>query len=129
MAVNLAPPPQPVGRFSRFMSPRPQTLVLKEKMMSLSGDSFDIKTIEGQPVLRVKGHSVSWSGRKEVMDAATGEHLFTIRRQRLVLHATFYAEHPDTAENIFWLKGHFSCQISLPKPSSPQEDADTNAKK
>ena len=127
MAVNLAPPPQPVGRFPRFMSPRAETLVLKEKIMSLSGDSFDVKTVDGRPVLRVQGHSLSWSGRKEVMDVETGQHLFTIRRQRLVLHATFYAEDPVTAENVFWLKGRFSRKTRAPPPRRGRSCADPRA--
>lgn len=36
----LAPVPQPIGVFSQFFANGPETLVLKEKVLSLTGDSF-----------------------------------------------------------------------------------------
>ncbi|KAI0015118.1 DUF567-domain-containing protein [Xylariomycetidae sp. FL0641] len=106
MAVQLAPFPRPMGVFQPFIARGPETLVLKEKVMSLSGDSFDIKTVDGRPIFKVKGDAFSLSGRKAVMDMS-GNVLFTIRKKLIALHATYYAE--DNAGNhIFDLKGKFS---------------------
>lgn len=118
MAVNMAPYPQPMGRFPQFISPYPQTLVMKEKILSASGGSFDVNTMEGYPVLRVKGNCMSLSGRKEVLDAKTGHHLFTIRQKCLAWHTTFYGEDPQTLQDIFWLKGRFS------RRCTPREEND-----
>ena len=80
--------------------------MLKEKILSLSGDTFDVKTIHGMPIFQVKGEVFSLSGRKRVMDMA-GNVLFTIRKKLLALHATFYAEDPN-GNVIFEVKGKFS---------------------
>ncbi|KAH9901769.1 DUF567-domain-containing protein [Xylariomycetidae sp. FL2044] len=98
--------PQPMGMFQPFIAQQSETLVLKEKVMSLSGDSFDIKTIDGRPVFQVKGETFSLSGRKSVMDMQ-GHHLFTIRKKHLRLMATYYAEDPS-GNVIFELEGKFS---------------------
>lgn len=108
MAHQIAPFPRPLGIFKPYHAPHPETLVLKEKIMSLSGDSFDIKTIDGRPVFRVQGNAFSLSGRKEVMDTA-GNTLFTIRKRLLRLLATFYAEDPSGRE-IMQVEGKWSCK-------------------
>ncbi|KAK7941570.1 uncharacterized protein PG986_013957 [Apiospora aurea] len=106
MAQQLAPFPRSLGMFKAYHAPQPETLVLKEKIMSLSGDSFDIKTIDGRPVFKVQGNAFSLSGRKMVMDM-TGNQLFTIRKRHLRLHATYYAEDPSERE-ILQVEGKFS---------------------
>jgi uncharacterized protein YxjI len=103
MAAHLNPYPTPMGIFTPFIAQQPETLVLKEKIMSLSGDSFDIKTIDGRPIFRVEGSAFSLSGRKKVMDMA-GNHLFTIRKRHLALHASYYAEDPQEKQ-IFEVVG------------------------
>ncbi|RYP08678.1 hypothetical protein DL765_008701 [Monosporascus sp. GIB2] len=91
--MNMNPYPMPLGLFPGFMARQTETLMVKEKGMSLSGDSFTIKTVGGQPVFDVKGNFFSLSGRKEVTDMS-GNHLFTIRKKHLALHSTYYAEDP-----------------------------------
>ncbi|KAK8043873.1 hypothetical protein PG994_012711 [Apiospora phragmitis] len=96
-----------MGMFKAYQTPpQGETLVLKEKIVSLSGDSFDIKTLDGRPVFKVQGNAFSLSGRKEVMDVA-GNHLFTIRKRLLRLHSTFYVEDPSERE-IMEVAGKFS---------------------
>ncbi|KAI8626349.1 DUF567-domain-containing protein [Xylariaceae sp. FL1651] len=102
--------PAPIGLFQQFIARQSESLVLKEKVLSLSGDSFDIKTISGQPILQVKGETLSLSGRKHVSDM-NGNVLFTIRKKLIALHATFYAEDPN-GNVIFEVKGKFSIGTS-----------------
>ncbi|KAI5919057.1 DUF567-domain-containing protein [Camillea tinctor] len=103
---QLPPYPTPMGIIPHFITQQSETLILKEKMISLSGDSFDVKTVSGQPIFKVEGSTFSLSGRKKVLDMQ-GNHLFTIRKKLIALHATYYAEDPN--ENVvFELKGKFS---------------------
>ncbi|KAI0595297.1 DUF567-domain-containing protein [Biscogniauxia sp. FL1348] len=106
----LAPYPTPMGVFPQFLARQAETLVLKEKVLSLSGDSFDVKTAGGQPVFRVEGSAFSLSGRKKLLDAR-GNHLFTIRKKLIALHATYYAEDPS-GHQVFELRGKFSIGTS-----------------
>ncbi|KAK1995305.1 hypothetical protein LX36DRAFT_692683 [Colletotrichum falcatum] len=82
-----------IGIFPQLTARQSETLVLKEKMLSLTGDSFDIKLAKGQPILRVQGKALSISGRKSVYDMS-GNHLFDIVKEHLHLHTTFAAQDP-----------------------------------
>ncbi|CAI7615028.1 unnamed protein product [Penicillium pancosmium] len=90
---HLDPIAEPIAIFEQFVSTEPQTLVLKEKVLSVSGDSFEIKLASGEPLLKVHGAWVSLSGRKKVEDAH-GKHLFDISKELLHLHTTYAIEDP-----------------------------------
>ncbi|KAF1979318.1 hypothetical protein BU23DRAFT_549325 [Bimuria novae-zelandiae CBS 107.79] len=70
------------------------TIVLKEHVLSLTGDSFSIKRDDGTPILQVEGKLVSIHGRKKVSDMA-GNHLFDIVKEHFHIHATFAIEDPQ----------------------------------
>ncbi|KAL4729144.1 hypothetical protein ACLX1H_003554 [Fusarium chlamydosporum] len=93
-AVQLQAAPRQVGVFKNLMAAQTETLVLKEKVMSLTGDSFDIKLANGQPILKVEGKVMSISGRKKVFDMQ-GNHLFSIVKELLHIHATYAVEDPQ----------------------------------
>ncbi|KAF2702685.1 DUF567-domain-containing protein [Pleomassaria siparia CBS 279.74] len=95
----------PIGVFSNYIANRSETLILKEKVLSLSGDSFSIKNLEGQVVFQVKGNASSLSGRKAVMDAA-GNVLFELRKQHIAIHKTYYAENANK-EQVFKVASRF----------------------
>lgn len=79
--------------------------------MSLSGDSFSIKTVDGREIFQVQGETFSLSGRKHLKDMQ-GNVLFTIRKEHFHIHATYYAQ--DAAENrLFEVKSKFSRQSSF----------------
>ncbi|KAF2743626.1 DUF567-domain-containing protein [Sporormia fimetaria CBS 119925] len=90
----LPPAPQAIGMFPQFFAQQSETLVLREKVMSLSGDSFEIKLANGTPLFRVEGSVLSISGRKKFTDMA-GNHLFDICREHLHIHTTFVLENPQ----------------------------------
>jgi len=96
MAGQLQPYPTPLGFFSHFHVQAPgATLEIKEKSLSLSGDSFEICVVhpDGQrvPVFKVKGEAMSLSGRKHISDMQ-GNHLFDLRKEHISLRTTYYAE-------------------------------------
>lgn len=67
--MSLDPYPTSLGLFPQFNARNSETLVLKEKMLSFSGDNFDIKLVSnGMPLFQVDGKVMSLSGRKSFMD-------------------------------------------------------------
>ncbi|KAJ5736912.1 uncharacterized protein N7483_002037 [Penicillium malachiteum] len=95
---NLEPVAEPIALFDQFVSQEPQTLILKEKVLSVTGDSFDVKLTSGQTLLKVHGAWVSISDRKKVEDAS-GTHLFDIVKEHFHLHTTYAME--DTHKKKF----------------------------
>lgn len=96
-----------VGIFNQFMRPFPTTIVLKEHVLSLTGDSFSIKMEDGTPILQVEGKVMSISGRKKVSDMA-GNHLFDIIKEHLHIHTTFAVEDPK-GQKLMEVKSSFKC--------------------
>ncbi|KAJ5896580.1 uncharacterized protein N7473_005979 [Penicillium subrubescens] len=88
---NLEPFLEPIAIFNQFVANEPQTLIMKEKVLSVSGDSFEVKLASGQSLLKVHGAWVSISGRKKVEDIH-GKHLFDIVKEHLHLHTTYGIE-------------------------------------
>ena len=105
-APQLAPFPQTLGVLPAFYANAPETIVLRENVFSLSGDSFTVATLDGRPVMQVKGEVLSLSGRKHVADPA-GQPLFDLRKEHFALHATFVAEAPNSGGNLFQVKSKF----------------------
>lgn len=87
--AQLPPAPKQIGVYQNLIARQSETLVLKEKVLSLSGDSFDISLANGQPILRVTGSAMSISGRKSVTDMQ-GQHLFDIRKEPFSISTKFY---------------------------------------
>ena len=111
---QLAPLPAAMGLFNQFTARQTETLVLKEKVLSLSGDSFDIKLANGQPVLRVQGSVMSLSGRKSVFDMANN-HLFDICKEHFHIHTTFVALDPKGVK-LMEVKSSFARAFPSPPP-------------
>ena len=105
---QLAPYPKSLGVLPPFYAQQCTSLVMKEKMMNWTGHDFEVKTLDGHPVLRIQGKAMSLSGRKEVMDMQ-GRHLFTIRRRQFSWNKSFYVEDPSGHE-FMSVDGHFSCK-------------------
>jgi uncharacterized protein YxjI len=99
-----------LGIFPEYIAQKSEQLVIKEKVFSLSGDSFTVKTVDGRPIVQVKGEVLSLSGRKHVSDMQ-GLPLFDIRKQLIALHATFFCEKAG-GEKFFEVKSKFSSKFS-----------------
>ena len=108
-APHLPPVNPALGINPAYCMPRQTTLVLREKVWSLSGDTFHIVDDAGVEVLQCRGQAMSLSDRKEFADAQ-GKPLFSLRTKLLSLHKTFYAEAPD-GRTLFEVKGKFSSEL------------------
>ncbi|KAJ4036228.1 hypothetical protein NW756_008350 [Fusarium oxysporum] len=115
--VQIAPPqvpmalaPHQVGIFPAYITTQTETLILREKVMSLSGDDFEIRHANGQPILKVEGQVMSISGRKKVYDMR-GNHLFSIVREHFHIHTT-YAVEDTRGTKIMEVKSSFRRESS-----------------
>ncbi|KAF2464460.1 uncharacterized protein BDR25DRAFT_307181 [Lindgomyces ingoldianus] len=104
--AQLAPVPQPIGVFPELIARQTETLILKEKVLSLTGDSFSIKLANGTPILQVEGKILSISGRKTVRDMQ-GKHLFDIVKEHFHIHTTFAVKDPSDRK-IMEVKSKFA---------------------
>jgi len=105
-APHLAPIHPPLGVNPQYCMPRQTTLCLKEKVWSLSSDTFHIVDSDGVEVMQCRGQAFSLSDRKEFADNR-GMPLFSLRTKLLSIHKSFYAEAPD-GRILFDVKGKFS---------------------
>ncbi|KAK9578432.1 hypothetical protein V6Z92_009107 [Aspergillus fumigatus] len=103
---QLSPVPKPLALFDRFIAQQTETMALKEKVLSISGDRFDVKLANGQPIFQIKAKHMSLSGRKSVFDMA-GNHLFDIVKEHLHIHTTFAAVDPH-GKKLLEVKSSFS---------------------
>lgn len=108
---NLDPVIEPIAIFEQFVAKEPQTLVLREKVLSVSGNSFEIKFTNGEPCLKVQGAWVSISGRKRVEDPH-GNHLFDITKELLHIHST-YAIKDTNGKKICEVKNNLTRKLSF----------------
>ncbi|CAK1355531.1 uncharacterized protein RHO25_000789 [Cercospora beticola] len=99
------PPLGPQPLVGTLYSPQQVTLVLREKVFSLSGDTFTVQTAEGVNVLQVKGKVASLHSKKTFTDMS-GAEIFVLAEKKLKLFKTFHAESP--AGHNFDVEGHFS---------------------
>ncbi|KAK3369894.1 tubby C-terminal-like domain-containing protein [Podospora didyma] len=106
MAYQLHPVQQPLALFDPLIARQTETLILREKVMSLSGDSFEIKLQSGHPILRIQGKVMSISGRKSVYDL-NNNHLFDIQKEHFHIHTTFAAVSPS-GEKLLEVKSSFA---------------------
>ncbi|KAF4980961.1 hypothetical protein FZEAL_3142 [Fusarium zealandicum] len=104
-AIQLQAAPRPVGIFENLIARQTETLILRERVMSLTGDNFEIKLANGQPVLKVSGKVMSISGRKSVYDMQ-GNHLFDIVKELMHIHATYVVQNPQ-GKKIMEVKNSF----------------------
>lgn len=108
----LKPLPSPIAIFDQFVYNEPQTIVLREKVLSVSGDSFDIKFANGDNFLTVSGSWATFSGRKKVYDAQNKHHLFDIVKEHFRLHETYAIENTHR-KTIAEVKSNLSCKYYI----------------
>lgn len=107
MAPHLTPFNPPLGpqpANAHLFSPNPTTLQMKEKVFSLSGDDFTVKTVDGMEVCKCKGKVISARDKKKFTDMS-GQEIFTLSNKLLSIHKSFHAESPTGHD--FEVKGHF----------------------
>lgn len=120
-AEQLPPLPHQIGVFDHCVARQTETLILREKVLSLSGDSFEIKLANGQPILQVRGKAMSISGRKSIYDMSN-THLFDLVKEHFHLHTTFAAEDPQ-GNKFFEVKSKFASKFPIPSRPIPNAPA------
>jgi uncharacterized protein YxjI len=105
--------PCEIGVFPQFFARRSETIVLKEKVLSLSGDDFHVKLADGTPLLRVEGQVMSISDRKRVYDERDN-HLFDIVKGHFHVHTTYWLEDPEGNEFMKVKNSLFQCTSPIP---------------
>jgi len=123
MMPQLAPVTPPLGVNPNYCMAKQTTLVLKEKVWSLSGDSFSVTDEAGMAVCKCQGKTFSFSDRKEFADNQ-GRPLFDLRNKLMSIHKTFYAQAPN-GDHLFEVKSKFS--IGKSKMIATFNNASTNA--
>ncbi|MCJ1282818.1 hypothetical protein MMC26_002144 [Xylographa opegraphella] len=122
--AQLPPLPHHLGVLPNYYATQPTTLVMREKIMSFTGNDYHIKSTEGASILRVRGNAMSLSERSEVSDNQ-GQLLFTVRRRLLSFLKDYYAEDPS-GNKFLAVDGEFSfgrnkASISFINASDAQE--------
>lgn len=95
--------PQPPS--TRLYHPNQVTLALKEKVFSLSGDDFTVRTAEGLDVCKVKGKTFSIRDQKKFTDME-GNELFTLSNKMLAISKSFHGTSPHGGAD-FEVSGKF----------------------
>ncbi|KAH8150099.1 uncharacterized protein LAJ45_05785 [Morchella importuna] len=86
----------------------PLILKLREKRLSLTGDSFEITTVDGQGFLKANPSLVSFVGKKVLVDPASGNPVLTITQKPLSLHKEFRIFAGDSdSEQLVTVRGKF----------------------
>ena len=111
-AEDLPEVPCPIGIFPQFFTRGSETIVLKEKVLSFTGDDFHIKLANGMPLLRVEGQMMSISDRKRVYDEYDN-HLFDIVKGHFHIHATYWLEDPEGNEIMKVQNSLFECTLVI----------------
>ncbi|KAJ6256013.1 hypothetical protein Dda_9307 [Drechslerella dactyloides] len=106
VTINIEPVAAKIAIFPQFVAQKTETLIIREKVFSWSGDSFDITTIEKVPLFKIHGKAFSLSGRKIFSDQQ-GNELFHLRKEHLTIHTTYYGE-DSTGKKLFEVKSKFS---------------------
>ncbi|KAK4546167.1 hypothetical protein LTR36_002304 [Oleoguttula mirabilis] len=94
--------PQPAN--AHFYSAHTTTLHMKEKVFSITGDDFTIKTVDGTEVCKCKGKVISLKDKKKFV-GTDGKEIFTLGNKMLSIHKSFHAESPTGHD--FEVHGHW----------------------
>ena len=69
--------------------PREMTYALREKVLSLSGDTFEIKDQDGHERFKIKGRALSLKDKKTISDDK-GVDLYKLEKKMVSMHARQY---------------------------------------
>jgi len=99
--VSLTAPKTPlVVTSERFVNEQPVTLLLKEKIRSLSGDDFTIKDLNDVSYFKCKGKTFNFKDKKLVVDLYDTP-LFTIKDNKVIaLKRKMFVYEGDDTNNV-----------------------------
>ena len=111
IAMSLPPLQYALGISSSYCLPKSTTLIIKEKVWSFSGDTYQITDKNNIEIVRCQGKTMSFTKRKEFRDLQ-GNQVFSLRKKLFAFHKTFYAQTPNK-KILFKVKSKFSSIFSL----------------
>lgn len=112
MSQQLAPYPSPLGVVPSCVARESETLILHEKILALSGDSFNVTTADGRPLFEIKGKRIAIGAMSKNFTDAQGNLLFCLRQHHVTFTTpSFYGEDPS-GNRIFDVQGKFSIGAS-----------------
>ena len=88
------PPLGPQPHNPKYYSSTGIVLALREKVFSLSGNDFTIKTADGTPFAKVEGKFLSVRRAKKFTDME-GQEIFTLTNELFKIQKSFLAESPN----------------------------------
>ncbi|KAH7337025.1 tubby C-terminal-like domain-containing protein [Rhizoctonia solani] len=100
----------PLGVMPAYAQNYELTLKLREKRMSLSGDSFEITDPQGRPYFKMEGSALSFR-EKKTLKQADGRPIFNIQNKLLTIHRRYLvynANESTESEPLFTIKSHFA---------------------
>ncbi|KAF8606972.1 DUF567-domain-containing protein [Ceratobasidium sp. AG-I] len=106
----LVPQNPPLGVLPAYAQNTEVTLKLREKRISLSGDSFAITDVSGRPYFKMEGNAFHIRDKKTLMQA-DGRPIFNIQNKLLSIHSQYLvynATQSTESEPLFVVKSHFS---------------------
>ncbi|QRV92443.1 protein LURP-one-related 15 [Ceratobasidium sp. AG-Ba] len=109
-SLPLAAQSIPLGVMPAYAQNYELTLKLREKKMSLSGDSYEITDVQGRPYFKMEGHAFHLRDKKSLMQA-DGRPIFNIQNKLLSIHSQYLvynAKESTESEPLFVVKSHFS---------------------
>ncbi|KAG8718149.1 hypothetical protein FRC08_005860 [Ceratobasidium sp. 394] len=109
-ALPLVAQNPPLGVMPAYAQNYELTLKLREKKISLSGDSYAITDVQGRPYFKMEGHAFHIRDKKTLMQA-DGRPIFNIQNKLLSIHSQYLvynATQSTESEPLFVVKSHFS---------------------
>ncbi|CAE6449875.1 unnamed protein product [Rhizoctonia solani] len=106
----LVPQNPPLGVMPAYAQNHEVTLKLREKSMSLSGDSFEITDPQGRPYFSMEGNAFSIRSKK-TLKQADGRPILNIQNKLLTIHThylVYKANESTESEPLCVIKSHFS---------------------
>ena len=100
-------PYSPEFSSSRSLSKDIETFAVQERLISFSGEDFDVKTNDGSPFVRVRGAMMHLPGKDKMRlyDAVTGEELLVLDRKLIAATPTYdIYRGGNFAEKIGWIE-------------------------
>lgn len=97
--------PPGVAIHPTYIASRPESLTMKG---SWSGRRFTITDSNSMEILKIEGERMSISHRMHVTEAASGQRLCTLRREKFTMTAHYYAEVSEDGPRLFDLEGKLS---------------------
>jgi hypothetical protein len=88
----------PVALYPAYITPQPTMLIVKQHFHTSESGDFTCFRSDSSVLFEIIGEKRSGSRRRQLVDSATGESLFKLRRRYLNLKEQWYLEFPNSEQ-------------------------------